>query len=123
MADTIVLQSTDHFVGTPDYASPEQCRDVHAVDIRSDLYSLGCTFFFALTGRAPFGGQSVVEKLANHLMEPPPPVTRLRPDAPDGVAAIVLQLMAKDPDQRFQTPIALAGPCTPLFGVRSWAGP
>ena len=78
------------------------------MDIRSDLYSLGCTFFFALTGRPPFGGQSVMEKLANHLMEPPPPVTRLRRTSPSGVAAIVLQLMAKDPNQRFQTPIALA---------------
>ena len=78
LAETIVLQSPDHFAGTPDYVSPEQCQDVHAVDVRSDLYSLGCTFFFALTGQPPFGGRSVVEKLANHMMEPPPPVTRLR---------------------------------------------
>ena len=107
-ADTIMLQSPDHFAGTPDFAAPEQCRDIHAADIRSDLYSLGCTFYFALTGRPPFGGKSLTEKLANHLMEPPPDVTRLRQDAPAAVAAILLRLMAKDPDQRFQTPAALA---------------
>ncbi|HVS36034.1 MAG TPA: serine/threonine-protein kinase [Gemmataceae bacterium] len=113
-ADTIVLQSPDQFAGTPDYVSPEQCRDVHAVDIRSDLYSLGCTFFFALTGRPPFGGQTALEKLTRHITEPPPPLTRLRPDAPAAVEEIILRLMAKEPDERFQTPAALARALRPL---------
>ena len=113
-AGTIVLRSPEHFAGTPDYVSPEQCQDVHNVDIRSDLYSLGCTFFFALTGRPPFRGPSVLEKLANHLMEPPTPVTKLRPDAPTEVAEVILKLMAKEPDDRFQTPAALVRALRPL---------
>lgn len=65
-------------VGTPDYMAPEQALKSSEADVRADLYSLGCTFYFALTGQPPFGGRSVVEKLAHHMMEPPPPVTRLR---------------------------------------------
>ena len=89
-AETIQLKATNNFAGTPDYVSPEQCRNVHAVDIRSDLYSLGCTFYFALTGRVPFEGDSVVAKLASHLMDPPPSVEPLRPDVPPSLAAVVM---------------------------------
>jgi serine/threonine protein kinase len=105
---TIRLQSDDHFIGTPDYASPEQCRDVHAVDIRSDLYSLGCAFYFALAGAAPFEKAGVLEKMALHLVVQPTPIEELRPDVPAGVSAVLRQLLAKDPAQRFQTPLALA---------------
>src|SRR6185312_14943642 len=52
--NTLVLHNERSFVGTPAYVSPEQARNVHDVDIRSDLYSLGCTFYYALTGRPPF---------------------------------------------------------------------
>jgi serine/threonine-protein kinase len=105
---TIHLERADHFVGTPDYASPEQCRDVHAVDIRSDIYSLGCTFYCALTGQPPFERASALEKLANHLLAHPTPVEQLRAEVPADVAAILRQMMAKDPGRRFQTPLALA---------------
>jgi serine/threonine-protein kinase len=115
--DTLLGSSAGSFVGTADYASPEQGSDPKRVDIRSDLYSLGCTFHFALTGRAPFGGDTAMAKLLLHLTEPPPPVTELRPEVPAGVAEIVGRLMAKDPDERFQTPAELARALAPWCGL------
>jgi serine/threonine protein kinase len=106
--DTILLQNQAGFLGTPDYCSPEQSRDIHAADIRSDLYSLGCAFYFALTGRVPFPAQTAMEKLVKHLMEEPTPVEQVQPLVPAGVAAVVRRLMAKDPARRFQTPAELA---------------
>jgi serine/threonine-protein kinase len=120
-ADTIVVASPEQFVGTPDFVAPEQCRDVHAADIRSDLYSLGCTFYFALTGRPPFSGRSVAEKLANHLFQAPPLVTALRPEVPAAVVEIILRLMAKDPARRFQTPADLAQALRPCCGTHDAA--
>src|SRR5262249_49528510 len=64
-------------IGTPDYISPEHIHDVHHVDIRSDLYSLGCTFFYALTGRVPYPGSAVMEKLTKHLLIDAEPVDQL----------------------------------------------
>src|ERR1051326_5736902 len=65
-------------MGTPDYLSPEQARDVHSVDIRTDLYSLGCTMYFLLAGRVPFPGGSPLDKLVRHLSEEAPMVHPLR---------------------------------------------
>ncbi len=107
-SDTILLETQGGFLGTPDYCSPEQSRDIHAADIRSDLYSLGCAFYFALTGRVPFPAETVMEKLVKHVMEEAPPVEEVRPVVPAGVAAVVRRLMAKDPARRFQTPAELA---------------
>ncbi len=106
--NTIARHSTNGLLGTPDYVAPEQCRDSHTVDIRADLYSLGCVLHFALVGRAPFAGDSVMEKLFKHATEMPPPVESLRPDVPAAVAAIVARLLAKDPLERYQTPGELA---------------
>ena len=61
---------------------PEQATDSHHVDIRADLYSLGCTFFYLLAGRPPFPGGEALAKLMKHRFDPPPPITALRPDAP-----------------------------------------
>src|SRR5262249_3886237 len=84
-------------LGTPDFVSPEQAHDLHAVDIRSDLYSLGCTFYYILSGRVPFPGGSTLEKLIRHRSEEPVPVDRLRPRVPLQVSGIVQHLLAKDP--------------------------
>jgi serine/threonine protein kinase len=106
--DTIALRGEAGVLGTPDYIAPEQSRDIHAADIRSDLYSLGCVFYFTLTGRVPFPGDNAMEKLIKHLMEEPEPLEKARPDVPPELAAIVRRLMAKDPANRFQTPAELA---------------
>lgn len=105
--DTIALRAEADVLGTPDYISPEQSRDIHAADIRSDLYSLGCTFYFALAGRAPFAGETAMEKLVKHLMDEAEPLENVRPNVPPGVAGIVRKLMAKDPAERPQTPAEL----------------
>jgi serine/threonine protein kinase len=111
-ASTIAVR-LDNVAGTPDYVSPEQAQNIHAADIRSDLYSLGCTFYFALTGRVPFPGQTAMEKYVKHLTEEPEPLRRLRPDVPAPVAAIVRRLMAKAPAERFQMPAELAAALRP----------
>ncbi len=101
-------------VGTPDYVSPEQARDSRSVDIRSDLYSLGCTLYFLLTARVPFPGGTPMEKLFKHQLEPCTPVEQLRPDLPPGVADAVGRLMAKNPADRPQTPADAARLLAPL---------
>ena len=91
-------------MGTPDYLAPEQAHDVNEADVRSDLYSLGCTFYFLLTGQVPFPDGNVVHKLNRHDREQATPVETLRPDVPKNIANVVRKLMAKNPADRFQTP-------------------
>jgi serine/threonine-protein kinase len=111
--DTI-LTSKNIVLGTPDFLSPEQARDMHEVDIRSDLYSLGCTFYFLLTGHVPFPGGSKLEKLVRHGSQTPAPVESFRPDISPQVAAIVRRMMAKEMTDRFQTPALLAAALDPF---------
>jgi serine/threonine-protein kinase len=105
-------------MGTPDYIAPEQARDSHRADIRADLYSLGCTLYFLLTGKPPFPGGSVSEKLLKHQLKEPRPVEELRPEVPSAVAQLVRKLMAKRPEQRYQTPAELAAALEDLHGGR-----
>jgi len=94
-------------LGTFDYISPEQARDPRAADVRSDLYSLGCTMFYMLAGRPPFADGTMVQKLLQHQQEPPPSIEALRPDVPRAFAVILERLMAKDPADRPQKPATL----------------
>ncbi|MBC7855079.1 MAG: protein kinase [Pirellulaceae bacterium] len=91
-------------LGTPDYISPEQAADSRQADIRADIYSLGCTFYFLLTGQPPFPKGTVMQKLASHMHSAPPSVTLKRPEVPVEVAAIVERMMAKETTDRYQTP-------------------
>jgi serine/threonine-protein kinase len=106
LSSTMTQQGT--VMGTPDYLAPEQGIDAHAVDIRADLYSLGCTLYYLLAGRTPFAGGSFVEKLVKHRQQQATPLCQVRGDAPGAVDAVVAKLMAKRPDERFQTPAELA---------------
>jgi serine/threonine-protein kinase len=85
------------------------------VDIRSDLYSLGCTLYFLLTGQAPFAAATtVIDKLLAHTEEAATPVQTLRPEVPDGLAEVVARLMSKAPEERYQTPAEVAAALTPF---------
>jgi formylglycine-generating enzyme required for sulfatase activity/serine/threonine protein kinase len=112
------LTSPGLVIGTPDYLAPEQVTNSRAVDIRADLYSLGCTLYHFLTGRPPFPEGTAMEKLFKHVEQQPTPVEELRPDVPPGVAEVVRRLLAKKPDDRYQAPIELAQAlepfCSPL---------
>jgi serine/threonine-protein kinase len=123
-AGTILLRENT-VMGTPDFLSPEQAKDLHATDIRSDLYSLGCTFYYLLAGRVPFPGGTTLDKLIRHSSEVAEPLSAVRPDLPGGVGAIVRRLMAKDPAARFQTPGELVQALEPhaVGGPIPWAPP
>jgi serine/threonine-protein kinase len=95
-------------VGTADYVAPEQALSAHTADIRADIYSLGCTFYYLLTAQVPFPGGGVTDKLLKHLRAAPQPVERLRSDLPPHVIAVVRQMMAKKPEGRYQTPAEVA---------------
>jgi len=103
-------------VGTFDYISPEQARHPRDVDTRSDIYSLGCTFYHMLVGRVPFVTASLPEKLYAHQLEAPQPLTELVPEIPEGLEAIVLKMMAKQPEERFATPLEIAKALEPYAG-------
>lgn len=91
-------------LGTFDYISPEQARDPRDADVRSDIYSLGCTFFFMLTGQPPFPEGTVLQKLLKHQGDLPPDVRSFSPGTPVEVAALIQKMMAKNPKDRFQNP-------------------
>jgi tRNA A-37 threonylcarbamoyl transferase component Bud32 len=100
-------------LGTADYIAPEQAMNSHDVDIRADIYSLGATFYHLLTGRPPFEGGSVAQKLLWHQMRNPEPVRAVRPEVPEELAAVLDRMMLKNPDRRFQTPAEVAAALAP----------
>jgi eukaryotic-like serine/threonine-protein kinase len=95
-------------LGTPDFISPEQARDARQVDIRADIYSLGCTFYYILTGKPPFPGGTDVQKLIQHQNAKPHPIDELRPGIPHEVTKILMRMMEKRPEDRYPTPRHLA---------------
>jgi eukaryotic-like serine/threonine-protein kinase len=91
-------------VGTVDYMAPEQARDSSAADIRSDIYSLGCTFYHMLAGNCPFPEGSLVERVYKHVEAAPPDIRKLNPTVPDGLVGILSRMLEKRPEDRYQTP-------------------
>ncbi|MGL4462231.1 MAG: serine/threonine protein kinase, partial [Planctomycetia bacterium] len=99
-------------LGTADYVSPEQIN-TSDVDIRTDVYSLGATFYFMLSGKAPFADLGLPQKFLAHQTKEPTPIRTLRPDVPEGLAAVLQKMMAKSPADRYQTPAAIAAALSP----------
>ncbi len=95
------LTRRNQIVGTVEYMAPEQVDDSSAADGRSDIYSLGCTLFRLLAGRPPYEGDSVVQTLLAHRVEPIPSVRKLRPDAPRMLDQVLQRMMAKSPADRY----------------------
>jgi len=113
------LTATGVTLGTFDYISPEQARDPRSADVRSDLYSLGCTLYYMLTGMPPFPEGTVLQKLLSHSSDQPPDPREMRADLSDDLAAITLKLMAKQPSQRYQSAKIL---CTDLLVLANHLG-
>jgi hypothetical protein len=89
-------------LGTPAYMSPEQCRDAATVDLRADIYSLGCTLYVLVTGRPPFDGTTAVELMSKHAYDPLVPPEQIVSRVPKELSAVIQRMMAKDPGDRFQ---------------------
>jgi serine/threonine-protein kinase len=90
-------------LGTADFLAPEQALDAKTADARSDVYSLGCTFYFILCGQPPFSGGTLSERLVRHLFETPVALARKRPDLPPDLTSLVHRMLAKNPNERIQT--------------------
>jgi serine/threonine protein kinase len=112
--DGLTRDSDEGVIGTADYLAPEQAMDSHDVDIRADLYSLGATFYFCLTGQAPFPGGTAAQKLLAHLHRQPQPVQSIRPQVPVSLAAVIDRLLAKKPEDRFMVPVEVAAAVEPF---------
>jgi len=98
-------------MGTPDYMAPEQISESRSVDIRADIYSLGCTLYKLLVGEPPFARpryESRDQKILGHMSDLPPPILAARPDVPGELAAVVDRMMAKSPAKRFTNPAEVA---------------
>jgi hypothetical protein len=107
--------------GSPDYMAPEQARDSLAVDPRADVYALGGTLHFLLTGRPPYGGESPTDKMLRHFTQPVPDLTAERPDVPPDLNAVLGWLLAKSPDDRPPAPGVVAAALAP-FAAGEHAG-
>jgi serine/threonine protein kinase len=101
LVDRTVIGGQGYVVGTMDYVAPEQAENAAKVDPRSDLYGLGCTLYFALTGRGPFPGGSSLDKILRHRTEEPVPVGQLNPRVSPAFQALLQRMMAKRPEDRF----------------------
>jgi WD40 repeat protein/Leucine-rich repeat (LRR) protein len=117
------LTGEGRMLGTPDYMAPEQIQDAATADIRADIYSLGCTLYYLLTGATPFNASSLYGLLQAHQTEVAKSVNLVRPEVPMELGAIVAKMMAKDPAKRFQKPIEVAQALAPFFGKAGVKGP
>jgi serine/threonine protein kinase len=106
--ENLTREFNDRVLGTADYLSPEQAADSHAVDARADIYSLGCTLFFLMTGRPPYIEGTLVQRLVAHQTKSPPPLTDFRSDVPDSLNVLLRHMMAKTRNDRIASAALVA---------------
>jgi serine/threonine protein kinase/WD40 repeat protein len=109
------LTHEGQMLGTPEYVAPEQTIDARNADIRADIYSLGCTLYYLLTGAPPFQANSLYELLQAHHSMDAMPLNLARPEVPVELAALVARMMAKEPERRLQTPAEVGKALMPFF--------
>jgi serine/threonine protein kinase len=109
------LTDSGEMLGTPDYVAPEQTINARSADIRADIYSLGCTLYFLLTGRVPFQRANPIGIIEAHRTVDPEPLEELRRDVSPELAQVLTKSMAKQPAQRYQSPGELATALKPFF--------
>lgn len=108
------LRLTSRAMGTSDFLAPEMAGNPVGADVRADIYSLGCTLYFLLTGQVPFPGGSVLGKIARHRYGVPAPIRALRPEIPERLAAVIERMMSKSPAERFATPADVISALAPF---------
>jgi hypothetical protein len=101
-------------MGTPDYLAPEQAKDARSADIRADVYSLGCTLYYLLTGNVPYPAPTLLQKVLAHRELPLPSLRQACPAAPPGLAKVLARLLAKKPEDRYPTPAVVAAALEPF---------
>jgi eukaryotic-like serine/threonine-protein kinase len=111
--DMLTRKYDENVLGTADYLAPEQVDDSHTADIRADVYGLGLTFYFLLTGRSPFGEGTTAQKLIWQKNRQPRAISAFRADVPPGMIAVIDRMIAKDRAQRYQTPAEVAEALAP----------
>ena len=100
---SLTVAYDENVLGTADYLAPEQAIDSHGVDSRADIYSLGCTMYFLLTGRPPFPEGTLPQRLMQHQRQMPADIREFRPDVPIELVDICMKMIAKHPEERYQT--------------------
>ena len=99
--ESLTVMYNERVMGTADYLSPEQAVNSHEVDHRADIYSLGCTLYFLLTGRPPFSKGTLAQRIAMHQTQEPDPIHSIRPEVPQIIVDICSRMMRKKPEERF----------------------
>lgn len=100
---SLTIEHNENVLGTADYLAPEQALNSHKVDHRADIYGLGCTLYFMLAGHPPFPEGSLAQRIAKHQTEMPKSLRRVRSDCPGELEGIVVKMIQKDPQYRYQT--------------------
>ncbi|MAT68994.1 MAG: serine/threonine protein kinase [Planctomycetaceae bacterium] len=117
---SLTMENNENVLGTADYLAPEQALNSHKADQRADIYAMGCTLYFLLTGHPPFPDGTISQRLMAHQQKKPPSIFNDRPDAPPGLVNICNRMMAKQPDDRYQTATEVADRLTEWLSERGY---